>query len=129
MAAEDGDHVCGVHSVPAFGSDSVDGGSICDLGSLNSEVDGESLDDWSRDCVFSCVGPDDDAGETVAEPEDDTEQWDEAVDDRFGIEGAEYHSADTYESEETDCDGVVGVWWGRKEKCESRPVARECRGG
>jgi len=99
------------------------------LGSLEAEVDRESLDDGAGNGAGAGVGADDDADEAVDEPEHDAQLGHEAVDDGFGVEGPEQHGGDADEGEQADGQRRVAVWRRGEQEGQRGPEAGEDRGG
>jgi len=92
LSDEDTEHECGIDPVPRFWRDGVDGGSVCDLRSLQPEIDEEGLDDGAGDGEGACVGTDSDAREAHELAEDDGEERHEFIDDEAGVNRSEAHA-------------------------------------
>ena len=92
---------------------------------MNADIDGEGLYDRTGDSVLASVCAYNGADEAISEAEDDTEDWDETIDYRAGVEGSYADGANTDECEQTDNHGIVGVWWRGEEEGECCPVASE----
>lgn len=129
LSTEDANHVRGVDSIAGFRLDGVDGGAVGDLRGLETQVDGEGLDDGTRDSEWARVRSDDGADQTIKEAEHDAEYGDEAVDDCAGIERSQADRADADKGEKADDEGVVVIGRGREEEREGCPVAGEYGGG
>lgn len=129
LPAEHTDHIRRVHSIPRLWFDSVDGGSVCDLGGLQAEVDGKRLYDRSSDGEGTRICSDDDAGQAYEFAKNDGEERHESVDDEARIDRTQAQSQNANQREKADCQRGVVVRRTRKKKGEDCPeTGKSARG-